>query len=324
MVTSLTKRDPKALIIAAFAAIYIIWGSTYLGILLAIKTIPPFLMAGARFLLAGGLLLTWAFIKGERLPEKNSLIKISFSGILMLFLGNGAVVYCEQFLPSGLAAIIVATVPLWFVLLDKRQWKFYFSNWQIIAGLLVGFAGVILLFAGKAAGDLFNSHAKLVSLFVLIGGTIAWTAGTLFSKYRKMQGSTIMKVAVQMLAAGICFIIFGLILNEQKNFSFSRVSAESLWALAYLFLFGSVVAYLAYMWLLSIRPASLVGTYAYVNPAVAVFLGWLVANESISIQQGIGLGVIIIGLIIVNFSKEKTTVIKMKTKEEKESREKIG
>lgn len=305
MVKSLTGRNTKVLVILAFAAIYIIWGSTYLGILIAIESIPPFFMAGTRFIIAGGLLLLWGLLRGEKLPDKNSLLKISFSGVLMLFLGNGAVVYVEQYLPSGLAAIIVATVPLWFVILDKRQWNFYFSNWQIILGLLIGFGGVILLFAGKAAGDLFTDKTKFISLLVLIGGTIAWTIGTLFSKYRKMQGSTLMKVAIQMLAAGVFFFPLGLILNEQEKFSFSQVSFNSILALAYLILFGSIVAYLAYMWLLSIKPASLVGTYAYVNPVVAVFLGWLMANEAVSTQQAIGLGIIITGLMIVNFSKEK-------------------
>ena len=225
----------------------------------------------------------------------------------MLFLGNGAVVYVEQFLPSGLAAIVVATVPLWFVVLDKRQWNFYFSNWQIILGLLIGFGGVTLLFAGEAGGDLFSDQTKFISLLVLIGGTVAWTVGTLYSKYKKMQGSTIMKVAVQMLAAGICFFPLGFVLNEQKEFAINSISPTSLLALIYLIFFGSIVAYLAYMWLLSIKPASLVGTYAYVNPLVAVFLGWLIANEAISIQQAIGLGIIIIGLMIVNFSKEKVS-----------------
>lgn len=306
MVKSLTIH-PKALTILSFAAIYIIWGSTYLGILLAIKTIPPFFMAGTRFLVAGGLLLLWGLLRGEKLPDRNSLLKISFSGVLMLFIGNGAVVYAEQYLSSGLAAIIVATVPLWLVILDRSHWKFYFTHWQIIAGLLIGFGGVILLFAGKAAGDLFTSKMKLISLFVLTMGIIGWTIGTLYAKYQKMQGSTIMKVAIQMTAAGICFILLGLFLNEGQNFSISNVSSESLWALLYLLFFGSIVAYMAYMWLLSIKPASLVGTYAYVNPVVAVFLGWLIANEPISTQQAIGLGIIIMGLMIVNFSKEKTT-----------------
>lgn len=307
MAKKMTGKHPKVLVILAFAAIYIIWGSTYLGILLAIESIPPFFMAGVRFIIAGGLLLLWGFLRGEKLPDKKSLLKISFSGILMLFLGNGAVVYVEQYLPSGLTAIIVATVPLWLVMLDKRQWRFYFSNWQIIIGLLVGFAGVILLFSGNAAGDLLSDKIKLISLFILIGGTIAWAAGTLFSKYQKMQGSTLMRVAIQMLAAGVSFFPLGFILNEQKDFSFQQITLNSVLALTYLIFFGSIVAYLAYMWLLSIKPASLVGTYAYVNPVVAVFLGWLIADEKINTQQAIGLGIIIGGLMIVNFSKEENS-----------------
>jgi drug/metabolite transporter (DMT)-like permease len=313
--SSLEKGRPvRTLVIASFAAIYIIWGSTYLGILLAIESIPPFFMAGARFVIAGALLLAYGLIRGEAFPDKASILKISFSGIMMLFLGNGAVVWVEQYLPSGLAAIIVATVPLWFVMLDRRQWKFYFSNWQIIIGLLIGFGGVILLFAGKAAGDLFTDRIKFISLLVLIGGTVTWTIGTLYSKYRSMQGSTTMKVGIQMLAAGVLFFPLGLIFNEQQNFAFSHITTKSLLALAYLILMGSIVAYMAYMWLLSVKPASLVGTYAYVNPVVAVFLGWLVADESVSTQQAIGLVVIIAGLVIVNFSREK------KVAEIKESR----
>ena len=299
------KKPARSFVIAAFAAIYIIWGSTYLGILVAIESIPPFLMAGTRFLAAGGLLLAWALIKGEKLPDRLSLGRIALSGLLMLFLGNGAVVWVEQYLPSGLAAIIVATVPLWFVILDKGQWHFYFSNWQIIVGLLIGFGGVILLFAGKAAGDLFTDRMKFISLLVLIGGTVTWTIGTLYSKYTKMNGSTVMKVAIQMITAGICFFPLGMIFNEQESFRFSAITGRSLLALAYLVFMGSIVAYLAYMWLLSVKPASLVGTYAYVNPVVAVFLGWLIASETVSTQQAIGLGVIIAGLMVVNMSKEK-------------------
>ena len=163
------------MVILAFAAIYMIWGSTYLGILLAIESIPPFIMAATRFLVAGSLLFAWALWKGEKLPDLRSITRISLSGMLMLFIGNGAVTWVEQYLPSGLAAIIVATVPLWFIILDKREWRFYFSNKQIIIGLLIGFAGVILLFAGKAAGDLFTDRMKFISLLVLTGGIISWT-----------------------------------------------------------------------------------------------------------------------------------------------------
>lgn len=311
--TPVHLKASKAMVIAAFAAIYIIWGSTYLGILYAIKSIPPFFMAGTRFLVAGILLLSWCAIKGEKMPNVNSILKISFSGLLMLFIGNGAVTWVEQYLPSGLAAIIVATVPLWFVLIDKREWKFYFANKGIIIGLIIGFGGVILLFAGNAATNIFDSPIKIISLFVLMAGTIGWTIGSLYAKYQKMEGSTTMKVGLQMLAAGIAFAVTGFASGEQNNFAISEVSKTSIIALLYLIFFGSLIGYLAYMWLLSVRPASLVGTYAYVNPVVAVFLGWLFVNEKISTQQIIGLGIIILGLLMVNFYKEKRNNITEET-----------
>jgi drug/metabolite transporter (DMT)-like permease len=304
MAKSLTKH-PKALVFAAFAAVYIIWGSTYLAIFLAIKTIPPFLMAGTRFLLAGLILLVWALIKGEHIPDKKSILRISLAGILMLSIGNASVAWAEQYLPSGLAAIIVATVPLWFVLLDKRQWKYYFSNKQIVFGLIVGFAGVILLFSGKSSANLFNDKMKFISLIALLIATVSWTVGSLYSKYQKIQGSTLMKVALQMIAASIIIFIEAFALNEQKSFAVSKISGQSIGAVIYLILMGSLVAYMAYIWLLSIRPASLVGTYAYVNPVVAVFLGWLIADEHVSIQKLIGLSIVIAGLVVVNTSKEK-------------------
>jgi drug/metabolite transporter (DMT)-like permease len=305
MVNNLMKH-PRALVFAAFAAVYLIWGSTYLAILLAIKTIPPFFMAGTRFLIAGLILLIWAFIRGEQLPDKKSLWKISLSGILMLSVGNAVLGWVEQYLPTGLAAILVATVPLWFVLLDKREWKFYFSNRGIILGLFVGFAGILLLFSGKGAAGLFNSKMKVISLIVMLVGTIGWTIGSLYSKYQKIEGSTLMKAAIQMIAASIVIFIGGFALKEEKTLVLKNITGTSLAALAYLIVMGSLVAYLAYIWLLNIRPASLVGTYAYVNPIVAVFLGWLIAGESINAQKIIGLMVIIAGLVIVNLSKEKS------------------
>ncbi len=314
--SNLTKPS-KTLVIAAFAAIYIIWGSTYLGILYAIESIPPFLMAAIRFIVAGAVLLGWCFIKGETFPPLNDVFKICFSGLLMLFAGNGAITWVEQYLPSGLAAIVVATVPLWFVLLDKKQWSFYFSNRGIIAGLLTGFAGVVLLFWGKAAANLFDSPVKTASLLILICGTICWTAGSLYAKYKKTGGSTGMKVALQMLTAGIAFSIAALIAGEQNRFVVNQVTNQSLFALLYLIVFGSLIGYLAYMWLLSVRPASLVGTYAYVNPVVAVFLGWAFAGETISTQQLTGLGTIILGLLLVNWFKEKDSALTIASEEPK-------
>ncbi|MEJ7682415.1 MAG: EamA family transporter [Segetibacter sp.] len=303
------KEPAKLLVIAAFAALFIVWGSTYLGIMIAIKSIPPFFMLGTRFFGAGVILYIWCLIKGEKSPSLKLFGTIGLGGILMLFIGNGAVTWSEQYLPTGLAAIVVATVPLWFVLLDKRQWKFNFSNKLIITGFITGFAGVLLLFAGKGTSDFSGDKLKLTSFFVLVTGTIGWATGSLYSKYKEVDVSVTMKAAVQMLAAGIVALLTGLITNEQKDFVVSHISLQSILALLYLIIMGSLVTYMAYIWLLSVRPPSLVGTYAYVNPVVAVFLGWLIAGEAISQQQMIALVVILAGVILVNFPKEQKKVM---------------
>ncbi len=306
----LPSREPaKLLVIAAFTALFIVWGSTYLGIMIAIKSIPPFFMLGTRFFVAGMILFIWCLIKGEKRPSLKLFSTIGLGGILMLFMGNGAVTWSEQYLPTGLAAIVVATVPLWFVLLDRRQWKFNFSNKLIIVGFITGFAGVLLLFAGKGTSDFSGDKLKLISFFVLVTGTIGWATGSLYSKYKEVDASVTMKAAVQMLAAGIVALLTGLITNEQKDFVISHISLQSILALLYLIIMGSLVTYMAYIWLLSVRPPSLVGTYAYVNPVVAVFLGWLIAGEAISQQQMIALVVILSGVILVNFPTEQKKVM---------------
>ncbi|HTL09489.1 MAG TPA: EamA family transporter [Chitinophagaceae bacterium] len=307
-----TKKASQALVITAFAALYIIWGSTYLAILIAVKSIPPFLMAGSRFIIAGLLLYGWCRFRGEATPDFASIRKISFSGILLLFIGNSGLVWVEQYLPSGFAAIVIATVPLWFVILDKRQWKFHFANKQIIIGLLIGFAGVLSLFAGKS-GVSFNGKYQLISFFVLVLGSISWATGSLYGKYTPSNGSTSMKAAIQMLAAGLVSMLTGIFSGELQHFSFSQISTEALLAVAYLVSFGSLIGYMSFVWLMTVRPPSLVGTYAYVNPVVAVFLGWLFAHEQITWHQLIALAIILAGVIIVNLSKEKLTAYDSKT-----------
>lgn len=303
---AVTQKTPsKALVIAAFAALYIIWGSTYLAIFIAIKSIPPFLMAGARFIIAGLLLYTWCRLQGQPTPDRKSIAKISFSGVLLLFIGNSGLVWVEQYLPTGLSAIIIATVPLWFVLLDKHQWKYHFANKQIIIGLLIGFAGVLSLFAGKSRVDFYSDKMKLISFFVLVLGSICWVIGSLYSKYQPSNGSTGMKASIQMMAAGIVSLITGIGSGELQQFAWSGISTESMLAVLYLISFGSLIGYMSFVWLMSVRPPSLVGTYAYVNPVVAVFLGWLIAHEQITWHQVLALAIILAGVIIVNLSKEK-------------------
>lgn len=307
MDTIVTHQTPsKSLIIAAFAAIYIIWGSTYISIVIALRDIPPFLMTGSRFFIAGFLLYSWCRIQKQSTPGINSLIKISFSGILMLFFGTGAVVWVEQHISSGLTAIIVASLPLWFVIIDKHQWKFHFSNKWIIAGLVIGFAGILVLFSDNEIVNFSGDKLKLISVFVMLGGTISWAIGSLYTKYSKIDGSTGMKASIQMMAAGFISTIVGFILGENREIVWNSISWNSVLALFYLIFMGSLVGYMAYVWLLSVKPPTLVGTYAYVNPVVAVFLGWLIAHEQITKQQILALVIILLGVLIVNFSKAKT------------------
>jgi len=302
--TYTVKKPAQSLVIAAFAALYIIWGSTYLAIFLAIKSIPPFLMAGGRFFIAGLVLYSWCRLQGEATPDIKSIGNISLSGVLLLFVGNSGLVWVEQYLPTGFSAIIIATVPLWFVILDKRQWKFHFANKQIIIGLLIGFAGILSLFAGKSNIN-FHDNKMLISFFVLIFGSISWATGSLYSKYKKSNGSTGMKAAIQMMAAGLLSLVVGIGSGELQVFAWSNISMQSILAVLYLITFGSLVGYMSFVWLMSVRPPSLVGTYAYVNPVVAVFLGWLFANEQITWHQVLALVIILTGVIIVNLSKEK-------------------
>jgi drug/metabolite transporter (DMT)-like permease len=304
-----THKEPsKALIFAAFAGLYIIWGSTYLAIRIALEHIPPFFLVATRFFIAGGILLAWCLYKGEKFPSFKSFYTIGLGGVLMLFLGNGAVSWAEQYIPSGLTAIIVATVPLWFVLLDKSHWKYYFSNKIIVLGILIGFGGVLMLFAGKGSIGLSGDKMRLLSFGVLLIGTIGWATGSLYSKYKEVDGSVTMKAAVQMLAAAIVSTLVGFISNEQSKLNIHSITIESGMAMVYLIMMGSLVGYMSYIWLLSVRPASVVGTYAYVNPVVAVFLGLLILNEPITSSQLVALLVILVGVILVNLKKEDTKV----------------
>ena len=296
-------------IILAFSAVYIIWGSTYLVILWVIREIPPLLMSGIRFMAAGIILFGWCMWKREKLPGYSSFVKNSVCGILMLFGGTGAVAWSEQYIPSGLAAVIVTTVPFWFILLDKKKWSFYFSNKLIIPGLLFGFAGVLIL-----AG--FDTHLSIthgetgnaaLSILVIIAGGLAWTTGSLFSKYNPAANSVFMNAAVQLIVAGFFSVVVGIFSGETRNFNFSLVQTSGWLALLYLVTAGSLVAYLCYLWLLKVRPAAQVSSYVYVNPVVAVLLGALFAGEKISLLQIISLALILVGVLLVNTPKYKAS-----------------
>ena len=303
--SSTYKEPSKLLVVAAFAAVYIFWGSTYIGIALAIKSVPPFMMAAIRFFAAGIILYCWCIAKGEKNPDVASVSKNAFAGILMLFFGTTSLIWAEQYLPAGLCSIIIATTPFWFVMLDKKHWSVNFSDKFIIIGLIVGLSGIVMLSANKGSMHLEGNKSQVISFFILLCGSMLWATGSLYSKYSVTNGSTSIKASIQMMAAGVTALIVSFAAGEFNHFNWSQITVSSIYAMIYLITFGSLVGYIAYIWLLDVRPPAIVGTYAYVNPAVAMFLGWLILNERISALQIAALFIILSGVLLVNLSKYK-------------------
>lgn len=295
-------------VILAFASIYIVWGSTFLAALIGLNGLPPYLMITLRFFAAGLILYGWARLKGEANPDFSTIRSHGLSGILMLVGGTGSVVWAEQYIPTGLAAIIVAALPLWFILLDRPQWKNYFYNKLVVLGILLGFAGIIFLFGFPKANAPASAsgHMQLISIALITGGSISWAAGSLYSRTIRSASSTIMTVSLQLLAAGLCALLVSSLLGELHGFSWNQVQPEAWLALLYMLVMGSVVTYVAYIWLLTIRPAVQVGTYAYVNPVIAVLLGWAFAGEQITSRQLLSLLAILSGVLLINLPKYKS------------------
>ncbi|GAB3258281.1 EamA family transporter [Larkinella harenae] len=305
----MNSPQPKSLqILLAFAAIYIIWGSTFLAALIGLESIPPFLMASLRFCMAGVLLFSWCLLNGKAGLTKQTVGRNALSGVLMLFGGTVSVIWAEQFIPSGLAAILVTTLPFWFVILDRRQWPNYFASWLIPGGLVIGFVGVLMLLVQpeQSVQQPPPTGTYWMSIVVLLIGGIFWTTGSLYAKYKPALASTELNGSLQLLSAGIFSGAVSVMAGELTDFQIAQVTIRSWWALGYMVLMGSVITYMAYLWLLKVRPPAVVSTYAYVNPIIAVLLGWLFANESLSLRQVLALVVILAGVLLVNLPKYQT------------------
>jgi drug/metabolite transporter (DMT)-like permease len=301
MLSTDKKNVSPFVVIVAFATVYLVWGSTYFFIQKTIQEIPPFLMGALRFMTAGLLLMIWCVIKGERVWVWTTIKRAALSGLLMLFIGNGAVIWAEQSLPSSLVAVLISAAPIWFVLLDKPKWKENFKSRETIFGLIVGFIGVILLFSERIIGSAGNG-LQLAGLIILVIGSISWAAGSLFSKYKEKSSSSV-NTAWQMIAGGFAFLSASLLDNEWNSFQWQTVTTSTWLSLLYLILLGSIAAYSAYVWLLQVRPATQVSTYAYVNPVVAILLGAFIAGEKITLMQLVGLAVILTSVLLINLAK---------------------
>jgi len=292
--TGIAPRQAK--LVAAFAAVYVLWGSTYLAIRFGVETIPPFLMAGTRHLTAGLLLYLWLHLRGGPRPDARHWRTAIFIGGLMLLGGNGLVTWAERRVPSGLAALIVASVPLWMALLDGVQ-KRRRPRLPVVAGLLIGLAGLLVLvapgnFAGKGRVDPLGAGALLLA-------ALSWTAGSLYSRHARLPKSILTATAMEMIGGGVLLWIAGLFFGEGSRLDLAAVSARSFLSLGYLIVFGSLIGFSAYVWLLHATTPARVSTYAYVNPIVAVLLGWALAGEAVTLRVALATVGIVASVVLI-------------------------
>lgn len=306
------KSAPLIIVYLAFAIVYVVWGSTYFFIQKALAGFPPFILGSFRFIVAGLLLITWCKLTGKEIFDRKTIKHAAVSGILMLGIGNGIVIWVEQFIPSGLVAIMVASAAIWFVILDKPKWKENLSSTSTVTGLIVGFIGVILLF-GEQLIHILNTNqstTQIVGIVLLILGPIAWAGGSLYSKYKSDPNSSVsVNTAWQMIAAGIAFIPGSIFSSEFKHFNWQNIPLDAWLSIIYLIIFGSIAAFSAYVWLLKVRPATQVSTYAYVNPVVAVLLSLCFTSEKITLIQIAGLVVILGSVLLINLAKYRQSKI---------------
>lgn len=290
--------EPRTRLITAFAAVYIVWGSTYLAIHYAIGTIPPFLMAGIRFVIAGSIMYVWGTLRGEApRPTARHWRNTSIIGILLLMGGNGGVVWAEQSVPTGIAALLVAIVPVWLVLLDWLRPGGKRPSIGVTTGIVIGLAGMGVLVGPdslRGAGPI-NPWGALA----LVIAALSWATGSLFAKHADLP-TQILTTGMEMLTGGIALLALGAVTGELKHFDPHTVSSTSLAGLLYLITFGSLIGFSAYSWLLQHASPAAVGTYAYVNPIVAVFLGWLIAGEAVTPRTLAGAAIIVAAVGIIS------------------------
>lgn len=281
---------------AAYFMIYVVWGSTYYAIGVALRDFPPFLLGGLRFAAAGALLLCVCAQRGERVFHAGLIGRSAVSGIVLLFVDMAVIMLAQRRLGSGLVAVLASSTVFWITLLDKPMWKTNLRSPAVMGGILAGFLGVFLLFAEQLEQ---NGARGVQGVLLVTAGCVSWALGTLYAKYKTCSGERANEfagAAWQMLFASAAFALASAIAGEAGPFVWKHVSFASWMAMVYLILFGSILAYTSYIWLLKVRPAAEVGTHAYANPLVAVLLGATLGGETVSGAQWAGLAAILAGI----------------------------
>lgn len=301
-----TVAPPRAKLLLAFGAVYLIWGSTYLAIRFAIETVPPFLVGGFRFVIAGSLMYAFLRVRGAVRPTGTQWRSAFIIGPLLLTGGNGGIVWSEQFVPSGVVALMVACVPLWMLLLawlrgglrpSAREWL----------GVAMGLYGVSLLVSLGGAQPA-GSVSPLAAL-VMLCSTLSWSVGSMFAREAPLPASPLLGSAMEMLVGGAGMLLIALSRGEFTQLAASSVSMRSALSIVYLAGFGSIVAFSAYKWLLSRVAPAVVGTYAFVNPVVAVALGWAFASEQLSARTLLAMVVIVGAVVMISFRPRHEVIV---------------
>lgn len=294
---------PRVRVVLAFAALYLLWGATYLAMKIGIETIPPFLLAGARHAIAGIALFAWLRTQENEPLTKQHWAGAAALGALMLFGGNGGVAWSVQYVPSGIAAVIIALMPLWLVLLDWLRPGGSRPGWQVFVGLALGFAGIVLLVGPERLAG--SERVNPVGAGVLILASISWAIGSLLSRHLVLPKTLLMGIALQSICGGALLFAAAWPTGEWARFAPAAVSARSLWALAFLVVCGSILGLTSYIWLLRVTTAARVATYAYVNPAVALALGWFIGGETITARALLATAIILAAVVLIVSTREQ-------------------
>lgn len=308
--SSAAGRQARSKLLAAYAIIYVVWGSTYLAIRFAIDGLPPFLMAASRFVIAGTGLYLWARLRGASRPTQLQWRHAAIVGVLLLLGGNGGVVWAEQHVPSGIVALLVATEPLWIAILDWLRPGGKRPSTRAIVGLVTGLVGVAVLVGPGAL--LGTGDVDLLGAVVVILAALSWAMGSLWAVRAPAEGtprSAPLRSAMQMLAGGAALFLAGSVAGELPTLSTTTISGSALVAVLYLIVFGSIIGYSAYAWLLTVEPPSRVSTYAFVNPAVAVLLGWLVAGEQFSPASLVAAAFIVTAVVLIVTAPQRPSAV---------------
>ncbi|MFS0838805.1 EamA family transporter [Paenibacillus sp. 1P03SA] len=292
-------------IAAALLSVYLFWGGTYLGMKIAIETIPPFTMGGVRFLTAGFILYILARMKGETRPNAREWRGAGITGALLLLGGNGIVAWAEQRVPSAVASLLVATVPLWMLLFSWAGPGRKKPSAGVVTGIVLGFAGIVILVVHPGSSS--GRSLDMAGIAALLLASVSWSIGSLYSRKANLPGSPLLSTAVQMIVGGSLLLIVSLLLGEWSGFKPGAVSLRSFAALGYLIAFGSIVSYTAYIWLLKHAEPVLVSTYAFVNPVVAVFLGWFLGGEQLSSSSLTAACFIVAAVAVITVSGKSTS-----------------